>query len=1153
MSHTVRVPGRELPVLYEVDAAVAGATLAGTAAAVALAAAGRRVLLLDAGYALGTDLTAANRPWLTVSGPPTVAGGPAAGLLQALLPPGAPAGTRVPLRPAEVKLHLEDALLDAGGQLLYGARPLAVHRRGEAVHGLVIADKSGRQLVRCPLLLDATGTDPVLRGSTGPARPRRQVWSVEVDGAAGPATALAAHPAARDVRLVDGCRGPGHLHAVFAVVGGRRAAVRAAGRLLRAHPGFAKASLGAVATRPLAAPYGSRPDVAPAGPVTPGLWSLPAPPDATDAHGPLLDPLDAVRLGARTGRTLSEAVPGTRSTAVAAVPEVPRGSEAPAAPPSTSSRETVAEQDAPRRGWPYPREAVAGLDAPCHAEVDVLVVGGGTSGASAALAAAREGARTLLVDAGPGPGGTGTYGGVHSYWFGRRAGHAARLQQATRLTHRGLGLRGGVGQWSIEAKALALHEALRDAEAETVYGAGAFAALRDGSRVTGALFAGDDGPFAVRARVVVDATGDADLAAWCGAPCDWGAAGVHTAMWASLARFEAPGLARNNFGGLADPTDVVDTTRAVLAARRRSAGMHDHGIQPAARESRHLRGEAVVTLTDQLTGRHWPDVIAVHFSNHDLKGKGEALWPQLGLVPPNLEIELPYRALLPRGLDGLLVTGKALSATHDALPALRMQADLENLGEATGLAAARSAAQRQEPRALDVAALQRELVRRGSLPADVLAGRGPGAVLAGRGPAVAGTVGPAGSRVPADSVACAGGHAPLDSGADCHPATGSPRTGRRSDVDVLIAELADHLPLHTYSDMGRREVFRGRIPFVLLALDLDAGTTRALRRALDAADSVRLRLVVAQLLTLRGERAGADVLVEHLTRRLAGDRLPPRTSRIREAQLPPDQSAMPDEAYLLHTLGRAREARAVPLWERIAELVDAREEAFRDAAAAPFAWVDAVCAGAERLGDPAALGALTTLHGRPALHGQWRSGGIEPDDVQERRALLELGIGRALAHCGDPGGHRVLVRYLADDRAPLAAQAHSRLTVLTGVDHGKDAAAWLRHLDAAGPPAPQPLPYAHDPHAADLPADHRPPGARPAAPAPAQHGATAAPARSAAAPLPHAGPHAGAVGTGPVAPGPSAAGPAPAQSGTPLDDPPAAVPPSPVTPEEVDR
>ncbi|WP_193317874.1 MULTISPECIES: FAD-dependent oxidoreductase [Streptomyces] len=938
-----------LPVWGEADVAVVGGSLAGVAAAVALAGAGRRVLLTDPGYALGAELTAANRPWVTAGSVPA----PLAKLVEAARA-DVPAGTLVPLRPAAVKLALEDAVLSAGGQLLYGVRWLGA--TGD-VTGAVFAGKSGRGVVRCGGLLHA---------GRGPREGR--VWSVEFDGVRGAAAGLAGtEPSGLGgVRLVHGYRGPGQVYALVNVAAGnRRAALVEATRLLREHPGFSGTELGAVGTVPLAGgalpAWQQREE---------GGWEL----GGGAASAGVGDLVDAGELW-----SVGFFPPAHRSSG--------RKAPAPAAPPPPRTLRT-----------------------------DVLVVGGGTSGASAALGAAGAGAETVLVESGPGPGGTGTHGGVHSYWFGRRTGHAAEIQRLTRETHRALGLRhGGVGRWNIEAKSLALHRALRRAGVQLHYETQAFDVIKDGDRVVGAVFADAEGrTFAVRARVVVDATGDADLAAWAGAPCSYGAADTHTVMWSALPRFDTPSSTVNSFGGLADHTDVRDTTRAVLAARRRAPEAHDHAALPVARETWHLVGQVTLTLTDQLTHRRWPDAVSVHFSNHDLKGKGEALWPQLGLIPPNLEIDVPYRALLPRNVTGLLVTGKAISATHDALPALRMQADLENLGEVTGLAAARCAARGVPPHRLDVAALQAELRRRGRLPA----------------------------RRPAPEV------------------PGTP---------ALVEELGRRLPLHSYSDMGRREVFRDVIPFVHLALDQRPATTEALTTALGRATG-QLRTVLAQLLVLHGQSAGADVLVAELTATLAGPALPPRTSAIREAQLPPDQSAMPDPCYLLHTLALARDPRAIPLWARVAALLDADEAAFRDPAAAPFSWVDAVCAGAERLGDPAAVDALTALHDRPALHGQWRTEGVEPDDLQERRALLELAIARALAACGSPRGHRTLVAYLADNRALLAAQAHTRLTLLTGVDHGADRAAWLAHLDREDPPAPRPLPPAHDPHRHDTPA-----------------------------------------------------------------------------------
>jgi len=66
--------------------------------------------------------------------------------------------------------------------------------------------------------------------------------------------------------------------------------------------------------------------------------------------------------------------------------------------------------------WPYP----VNYGKENELSADVLVVGGGTSGATAAITSAREGMSTVLLELNPGLGGTGTLGGVDSYWFGRR-------------------------------------------------------------------------------------------------------------------------------------------------------------------------------------------------------------------------------------------------------------------------------------------------------------------------------------------------------------------------------------------------------------------------------------------------------------------------------------------------------------------------------------------------------------------------------------------------------------------------------------------------------------------------------------------------------------------------------------------------------------
>ena len=462
---------------------------------------------------------------------------------------------------------------------------------------------------------------------------------------------------------------------------------------------------------------------------------------------------------------------------------------------------------------------------------------------------------------------------------------------------------------------------------------------------------------------------------------------------------------------------ILHTSDAVviggsLAGRRRGA-CHDHGLYVAPRESRHVWGDAVLTLTDQLLQRCWPDAVTVAFSNNDIKGQISSDWMRCGLIPPHLEIEIPYRALLPGGLENILVVGKALSALRDALSAIRMQPDLENLGGVAGLAAAQTIRQGQTPRTIDVQALQTRLARLGVLPVQVL-------------------------------------HRPLE-----------PLHYTDAELEALVGALTADCPLRDYSDMELHEVYRGRLPLV----DVCCAGPRAvpfLERALGRAAGAR-RVLLAQALAMVGSTAGVPVLVSAIQQQLSGDRLPERVAAVRLAdKYAPDQAAMPDVVHLLYSLGLARDRRALPVWQRVVDLLEtATEEDIWSQTRCIFHYVDAVCLGAEQLGDPAAVPILQRLHSYPPFRHKELRSGFQVDYLQERVAYLEVVIGRALAHCGSPAGVVILINYLDDVRTLLAEHAHDHLVAVAGRDFGKHAAAWTHWLEMEGEtlkPVPWPEP-----------------------------------------------------------------------------------------------
>jgi hypothetical protein len=182
--------------------------------------------------------------------------------------------------------------------------------------------------------------------------------------------------------------------------------------------------------------------------------------------------------------------------------------------------------------------------APLYAEADVAVVGGGPAGLAAAASAARGGARTLLVERYGFLGGMGTAGGVTNFagLYGRVGGQWQQLVRgvADELLERidalgGLnapqdGLQGRIRVRSYDTSAYkcAADALMADAGVQLLFHAlvtgvvKAGAVDAEGERIDGLVVHTRSGPRLVRARVVVDASGDADVAALAGVPFEVG-------------------------------------------------------------------------------------------------------------------------------------------------------------------------------------------------------------------------------------------------------------------------------------------------------------------------------------------------------------------------------------------------------------------------------------------------------------------------------------------------------------------------------------------------------------------------------------------------------------------------------------------------------
>jgi hypothetical protein len=434
------------------------------------------------------------------------------------------------------------------------------------------------------------------------------------------------------------------------------------------------------------------------------------------------------------------------------------------------------------------REAARSV--PVAGEADVLVVGGGPAGLAAAVAAARQGADTLLVERYPYLGGLASGGmvlvlddmhngteisvrGLAVEIIERMETHglAVAPPEAERMEPRRSTLdawrrwaRWGVFDFHTHSKphpivyAAAFDpDGFKRASYEMVSDAGVRLKLHswfsrtlveDGA-AAGIIVETKEGRQALKAKIVIDATGDLDVAASAGAPFVKSSyilttvsriGGVDTdaaerfeeeepERFAALDR-EAkriiggswdfwwlktplPGIVWCNCPHMAglDGLKVDDLTKAELEGRSR---MHrlvdfarfslpgferchivDFAPQTGVRQTRMLAGDYVVTKEDVMKRRHFADSVA--------RGR---------------DYYTPYRALLPKGVEQLLVAGRHYSATPQAQKVSREIPPCMAMGEAAGIAAAVALSANAPVRRADVREVQKRLRAAGADPGD---------------------------------------------------------------------------------------------------------------------------------------------------------------------------------------------------------------------------------------------------------------------------------------------------------------------------------------------------------------------------------------------------------------------------------------------------
>ena len=428
-----------------------------------------------------------------------------------------------------------------------------------------------------------------------------------------------------------------------------------------------------------------------------------------------------------------------------------------------------------------------GKQLPVIATPDVLVCGAGLAGIGAAVAAARGGAKTMVIERNGFAGGffTAVIGSAFDGFVDERSGAPVvgglvfEMLERMQVIAPGQGpaLRYNVnGDLSFvemhperviprcdpERFKRAADAILTEAGVEILFHTQVADVVAQDGRIEHVIVSNKAGLVAIRPKVVIDCTGDGDVAAWAGAAyekaeplqpmslhfriaylqptfelrhrCAEVLQAAHARGEIGLyggpypATFSGRDVYFNATRTPGDNTVPADWTAAEIRGRADAWRMFElwknhlpefedayfmtSGPVAGARESRRIVGDYVLTGDDVRTGRRHDDVVVLGAWRLDRHPAGIPGYHDTPWTPP---YDIPMRTLLPRTLDNLLVAGRCHSATSEALASSRVTATAMGMGQAAGVAAALAVQTDRAPREVPVARIQATLLASGAI------------------------------------------------------------------------------------------------------------------------------------------------------------------------------------------------------------------------------------------------------------------------------------------------------------------------------------------------------------------------------------------------------------------------------------------------------